>query len=279
MNNKRKHLRWSIAMVAATALPLAIMSASVQAASKPLKGGPRANWTGVWVIAGSFLDTQDGTSVSAPTGRAEDIGIAEMRLNGAKLKPEGAQRAAAFAAASAQGRPFGDRQCKPGGMPGFWAGPFAWEIIQSPDQINLLQEGGSQTRRIYLDGRKHPSLDDVDPLFQGHSIGHWEGDVLVVDTVNISPQIDIFAGGSNHTGGATHTEKSHIIERFRPVGDDRIDLEATVMNPDVLEEPWTFVRRLKRKPGMEIVDYDCEENNRNPVGADGREQAILPPQK
>lgn len=281
MRNRRKRSYGSIAMVAAIALAQTLTSAPAHAASQPqpLRGGPHANWTGVWVIVGSLFDTQDGTSVGAPTGRAEDAGIAELGLKGAKLKPEAAGRVAVYNEAMAQGRPIGDRQCKPEGMPGFWAGPFAWEFIQSPDQINLYQEAGSQTRRIYLDGRKHPGPDDADPLFEGHSIGHWQGDDLIVDTVNVSPQIDIAGGGTNHARGANNTEKTHIVERFHPVASDRIDVTVTVTNPDVLVEPWTFVRHMRRKPGMEIVDYDCQENNRNPVDASGREQAILPPQK
>lgn len=277
MHDRRKHLCWFIAMVA-VALPLGVAGAS--AAPKLLKGGPHANWTGVWVIAGSYLDTQDGTSIAVPTGRPEDSAIADLGLKGAKLKPEVLKRVAVYNDAMAQGRPLGDRQCRPGGMPGFWAGPFAWEFIQSPDQINLYQEGGSQARRIYLDGRKHPSPDDADPLFQGHSIGRWEGDTLVVDTVNLSAEIDVVAGGTNHAhGAANHTAKSRIVERFVPVASDSIDVHVTVTNPDVLEKPWVFVRHMKRKPGMEIQDYDCQENNRNTVGADGREQAILAPKK
>lgn len=286
--SKRKQQCRSIAGFGAVALTWVIMGSPTLAAaqprslqaSKPPEGGPRANWTGVWVLVGTGLDTQDERGVANPTGRPEDASFAGLALKGAKLKHEAVARAKVYTDAQAQGRPLGDRQCKPEGMPGFWGGPFAWEFIQSPDQINLFQEVASQTRRIYLDGRKHPSLDDVDPLFEGHSIGHWEGDVLVVDTVNISPQIDVVAGGISHGGGASHTEKSHILERFRPVGDDRIDVEVTVTNPDVLQEPWTFVRHLKRKPDLEIQDYDCQENNRNPVGPDGRERAILQqPQK
>lgn len=268
---------WAVLKVAAIALSLAAMcipahAASQTKASKPVKGGPRANWTGVWVIVDSFLDRQDGSSVSAPTGREEDAAINILKIGTPKLKPEPAKRSKVYTDSLAAGRPLAGPQCMPRGMPEFWYGPYAWEIIQSADQINLFQEIGG-LRRVYLDGRKHPSLDDVDPLFEGHSIGHWEGDVLVVDTINF--RTDTFISGP----GTNHTEKSRIVERFRPIADDRIDVEVTVSNPDVIEEPWTFTRRLKRKPGMEILDYYCEENDRNPVGDDGRQKATLPSQK
>ncbi len=276
MNIRQQCLVWSIAKVAAVALPLAIMSASAQAAapqskpsliSKPLKGGPRADWTGTWVLADSFLDRQDGTALAFRNGREEnDSQYKDMFLAPPKLKPEVAKRLAAAPMAP-------PRQCTPLSMPLFWSGLYAFEIIQSRTQINVFQELGDRTRRIYLDGRPHPGLDDVEPLGLGHSIGHWEGDDLVVDTTNFNTNM-LLAVGVNHT------EKTRIVERFRPVGDDRIDVDVTTTDPDLLAEPWKFVRHLRRKPNTDIMDYDCQENNRNPMDAEGREHAIIQsPQK
>lgn len=258
-----------LAAAAAAARPAAPPKAARPAApAKSVYGGPRADWTGVWVVPGSFLDLQDGTSVSAPSGR-DDPGIAVIQnLGRPKLKPEFAKQAEARRAAEAAGTPIGDRGCVPNGMPGFWGGPYAWEIVQAPHQLNLAQEVYGQTRRIYTDGRKHPSLDDADPLLFGHSVGRWEGDVLVVETTNLSP--------AGRLGGVAHNdEKTRIVERFTPVAPERIDVDVTVYSPDVLEEPYHFVRKLLRKPGMEILDFFCD-NDRNPVGADGVTQTILP---
>lgn len=262
----------AITRIAAVALSVAIMSVPAYGAAqpKPLKGGPRANWTDTWVVADTFLDRQDGTALALRNGREENDSQYNF-LPPPKLAPEAAKRAKAHAdAEAAAGAAINPEQCKPSGLPGFWMGLYAFEIIQSPDQINVFQEAGGQTRRIHLDGRKHPSLDDAEPLDLGHSIGHWEGDTLVVDTVNFDTDMLIAGPGTNHT------EKSHMVERFRPVGEDRIDVDITLFNPDVLAEPYHIVRRLKRKPDTEIMDYGCD-NNRNPIDAEGREKVILSP--
>lgn len=271
MNKRRQDLIGSIAGITALVLSLTIMSAPAEAAApKPLKGGPRANWTGAWVIADSYLDRQDGTALAFRNGREENDSQYTF-LPPPKLAPEAAKRAKAHAdAEAAAGAVINERQCTPGSLPFFWTGLYAYEFMQSADQINMFTEAGGQTRRIYLDGRKHPSLDDSEPLNLGHSIGHWEGDTLVVDTVNFNTDMLIFGYGTNHT------EKSHLVERFRPVGPDRIDLDLTFYNPDVLAEPYHVVRPLRRKPGMEMMDYGCE-NNRNPIDAEGREHVILSP--
>jgi hypothetical protein len=264
-----------LAALAAPARPAAPPKAARPAApAKSVYGGPRADWTGVWVVPGSFLDLQDGTSVSAPSGRSDPGIDVIFSLGRPKLKPAPAKAAAEAQAAEAAGRPIADPRtaCVPSGVAGFWGGPYAWEIVQAHDQINLGQEYLRQVRRIYLDGRKHPSLDDADPLLLGHSIGHWEGDVLVVDTANFSPTGRVSGALTNPD------EQTRVVERFRPVGPDRIDVEVTITSPNALEEPWRFVRKLKRKPGLEILDYFCEENERNPVAADGLTQSILPPQ-
>ncbi len=273
MNNGHRHSVWSIAQVAAVVLSLAIISAPAQAASpRPLKGGPRAHWTGTWVLADSYLDRQDGTALAFRNGREEnDSQYKDMFVAPPKLSPEAIKRTKEYADDVAAGRAPGPRQCGPGSMPRFWSGLYPFEIIQSPEQINVSLETSGQIRRIYLDGRKHPSLDDAEPLLLGHSIGHWEGNDLVVDTVNFDTAATISGPGTNHT------EKSHLTERFRPVGADRIDVDVTFVNPDVLAEPYHMVRRLQRKPDMEILDYDCQENNRNPIDAKGQEQVILSP--
>lgn len=263
-----------------TAAPLAALAAPAKskapakstASGKSVFGGPKADWTGVWVVPGSFLDLQDGTSISAPSGRSDPGIDVIFSLGRPKLKPEVAklsdQRRAAEAAGVATAAGAGG--CHGSGPAGFWAGPYAWEIVQSPTQINLYQEYAEQVRRIYTDGRKHPNLETADPLFFGHSVGHWEGNVLVVDTANISSESRINDVGSNNT------EKSRIVERFTPVGPERLDVDVTVYNPDILAEPWHFVRKLYRKAGMEVLDYICD-NDRNPV-VNGVTQTILPPQ-
>ncbi len=248
----------------------------VLACAPPAAKTPDLN--GVWVTADSFMDTQDGTFLAAParaeaTEREGKIAFGEGGLP--KLKGEYAERFAAARAAEkeaeARGQPLGtpSADCIPPGMPTFWIGPYAFEIVQSAKQINIFQESWEQTRRVYLDGRTHPSLDDADPLYQGHSIGKWEGDTLVVDSVNFVSQTMLM--------GAPHSDKMQIAERLRLIEPDLLEIQMTVQDADALEEPWVSTRKLRRKPGMEIRDYICAENNRNRSDANGVTQAILQP--
>ncbi|MGC1460489.1 MAG: hypothetical protein WA825_19615 [Steroidobacteraceae bacterium] len=252
---------------------LALLTGSLVVAAVA-QAGKTPDLNGIWVFADSFMDRQDGVFLAAP-GRAE-ASERENKLFSMgvpKLKGEYAKRAVerqiAEKEAEAQGKTLGDpaADCIPPGMPGFWMGPYAFEILQNATQINFFQESWEQTRRIYLDGRKHPSLDDVDPLYQGHSVGHWEGDTLVVDTVNISPATTL--------GGAPHSDKLSVSERFHLVKPDILDIRVTIVDPDALAEPWVITRKLRRKPGMEIHDYVCAENNRNHSDENGATQTIL----
>jgi hypothetical protein len=236
--------------------------------------GKTPNLNGIWVVADSFMDRQDGTFLAAP-GRAE-ASERENKLfamGEPKFKGEYAKRAAelknAEQEAEAKGKTLADptADCIPPGMPGFWMGPYAFEILQNSKQINFFQESWEQTRRIYLDGRKHPSLDDEDPLYQGHSVGHWEGNTLVVDTANISPATTL--------SGVPHSDKLSVSERFHLVKPDILDVQVTVRDPDALAEPLVITRKLQRKPGMEIHDYICAENNRNHSDESGATQMIL----
>jgi hypothetical protein len=221
------------------------------------------NWNGVWVIAGDFMDKQDGTEVAAP-GRFDPTEQASAGANLPAYKGSYLADYRATQKAIAEGKPVDDRgaQCLPQGMPAFWGGPYAFEILQTPDQINIYQEWNEQTRRIHLDERRHPA--ELEPSYNGHSIGHWEDTVLIVDTVAI--RADTHMTGD---AGGRHSDAIHIVERFRSEGPDRLEVTMTVHDPKAFSRPWIDVIHLHRKHGMEVMEYVCEENNRNPVSPAG----------
>ena len=135
--------------------------------------------------------------------------------------------------------------CMPGGVPRM--GPPT-KIVQTPKELVFLyvsppaQGWGDQYRVIPTDGRAHTPLADLDGTWKGESIGHWEGDTLVVDTIgfNDTSWMDI--------RGYFHTENMHVVERMRREG-DALTWEATVEDPDVLMKPWVMNRRvLKLNP-------------------------------
>ena len=111
-------------------------------------------------------------------------------------------------------------------------------------------------RQIFIDGRSHPQ--DLNPTWRGHSIGHWEGDTLVVDTVG-------FNGLAWYSGGLPSTENLHVIESAIMQSTDlgRLELEITVEDPAVLEKPWTERRVSRLVPEEDIEEEVCVENNKD----------------
>ena len=181
-----------------------------------------------------------------------------------KLTPAGQVIKDAFDAGKAEGRNLQTPQalCIPNGMPGVMRTPYPFEFLYSPGRVTILVETHSQVRRIYVDGRAVP--EDPDPAYQGHSVGRWEGDTLVVETVGLSPSVTLIAETGLHA-----TESSRIHERFSRLGDRLID-EITVTDPGLLAEPYVMVQTYALKPDWEMREYICQENNRDSVDAEGR---------
>ncbi len=153
--------------------------------------------------------------------------------------------------------------CRPGGMPRIMTTPYPMEFVIEPGRVVILHEISSQVRRIYTDGRKHPAPDDLDPTYMGHSIGHWEGDTLVVDTVGVK-------GDTVYdVSSAPHSDKVHEIERIRRISPTQIQDVMTIEDPVAFTKPWVVTRLYDLKPDWEIQEYICEDNNRNPIKPDG----------
>jgi hypothetical protein len=148
--------------------------------------------------------------------------------------------------------------CLPESMPAWMlVSHNAMEILFTPGRVTLLGESDSnRLRRIYTDGRKHP--DDPDLTFHGHSVGHWEGDVLVVDTIGIRPQTFIAV---SEAVGLPNNGDLHIVERIHLVGPNTLHDELEITAPHMLTRPWKttriFYRQRQRK--FDIVEGICLE--------------------
>ena len=146
--------------------------------------------------------------------------------------------------------------CLPHGMPSWMLITHnAMEILVTPGRVTMLGEGdGNRIRRIYTDGRPHPA--DPDLTIHGHSIGHWEGDALVVDTVGIIPQSYI---ALNEGVGVPNNGDMQIVERIRLAESDTLSVELTIMAPRVFTGPWTTTRLFVRRRGAlyDIVEGQC----------------------
>jgi hypothetical protein len=144
-------------------------------------------------------------------------------------------------------------RCIPPGIPRTMFQPFPWEIVQARDRLVMIFEYQSLVRQIYLDGRGHP--DDLEPTYMGHSIGKFEGDTLVIDTIGFNDKTWL------DPMGLPHTEALHVTERLRRVDHDTLEDQYTIDDPKTYTKPWTATRTFKLKPDWQIKEYVCNENN------------------
>jgi hypothetical protein len=213
------------------------------AAQVPTSGEHNADFNGVW------------TSVTLP-------GTGEWAINtfSEHLPEMTAWGQARFDAAKPQRGPRGVPvaetddlvyQCYPPGTPRIYIHPFPVEIVQLPGRVLMVFEYDHLIRQIYTDGREHRT--DLAPSYMGDSIGHWEGDVLVVETTGFNDRtwIDRIA--------VPHSEEMRLIERFRLNDEGQLQIDMRVEDPVALAKPWEF-SRVYRKTDWTIEELVCEDN-------------------
>ncbi|HTR38953.1 MAG TPA: hypothetical protein VMH80_23770 [Bryobacteraceae bacterium] len=141
--------------------------------------------------------------------------------------------------------------CMPLAGPQAFMVPYQFELVQSAHRLAILFGYPGTFRIIPTDGGLHPA--DPDPTWMGDSIGHWEGDTLVVDSVGFNDKTEI--------NGFHHTESLHIVERFRRADYNTLDYEATIEDPNVFVKPWIVNRAFALRPDLTKVDeFVCEHN-------------------
>jgi len=158
--------------------------------------------------------------------------------------------------------------CTPPGMPSLMSLPqYPIEFFFIPGRVIIHHEAWMQWRNIYTDGRKHP--DDLDPTFQGDSIGHWEGNTLVVETTGLEENLGLTIA----TRGAepAHSPKLRILERIHldPKDPNKLIDEMRLEDPDALAEPYHQTITFTRNRDQPLLEFVCAENDRNPVDANG----------
>jgi hypothetical protein len=141
--------------------------------------------------------------------------------------------------------------CLPHGIPRIMFVPLPMEIFQVPDKVLLYQEAGNQLRQIHMN-REHPK--DLDPTYNGDSIGKWDGNTLVVDTVGFNAITWL-----DHVG-LPHTEALHVVERIRRVDHNTLVDDFTIEDPKAYTKSWTASQTYTLKPGWEIAEYVCDNN-------------------
>jgi hypothetical protein len=142
--------------------------------------------------------------------------------------------------------------CLPGDI--LLVNPFLYKVIQTPSVMAILWEGNVPgVTQVFLDGRRHP--EDPFPSWMGHSVGSWDGDVLVVDTVGFNDRswIRIYP----------HTEKLHVVQRYRRPDLGHIEKEVTIEDPGAFAKPWKMRTTWDLAPDEEVQEYVCNENEKD----------------
>jgi hypothetical protein len=198
-----------------------------------------------------------GLYKSFPAGGTEPNGDLTSRLvPGSELilTPFGAERYKKVDVGS--GDP--GAKCLPGGpLRGLWGLGHPFMIVQHPSVVVIHFESQGGPRFIYTDGRSHPEdIYDL-PEFMGNSVGKWEGDTLVVDTVAVDERIWLDPSGHEHS------DKLRLIERFQKTGPNTIKWEATIDDPVFFVKPFTVTRTFERQINDRILSHSCIDNEKD----------------
>ncbi|MEP7309836.1 MAG: hypothetical protein ABJA98_30370 [Acidobacteriota bacterium] len=153
------------------------------------------------------------------------------------------------------GREDPEARCLPPGVPRMSTTPYPWTIVQTPKLMAILYEGGAHVwRQIFMDGRGHDPR--VEFTWLGDSIGRWDGDTLVVETIG---QNDI---SWLDAAGVPHSTEMKVTERIRRPDFGHLDIEHTIEDPKTFSRPWSFTTHPSLLQG-ELIEYICQENNRD----------------
>jgi hypothetical protein len=151
-----------------------------------------------------------------------------------------------------------EANCLPTGVPRI--APYPWRILTTPNGTHMyfLFEGNIHSyRQIFMDGRKHPEGDALNPTWYGHSIGHWEGDTLVIDTVGFNDRswFDFV--------GNPHSDRLHVTERYTRKDAATMLDEITIDDPVMYSRPWKVSFTARARPDEELMEYICQENQKD----------------
>ncbi|MFZ0500904.1 MAG: hypothetical protein WAM21_18645 [Steroidobacteraceae bacterium] len=239
----RSRPRW---MVRAVALVCALAGSVGAAVGAGTSGAP-------WAQVAHWPDLMGGIWGGPGAGGPDQ----SFRVASVPLKPK-------YKALADRFHPSASRSCVPDGIPTDVGGEFFY----SKGMIFLMSDlDWFVVRQIHMTRSSH---DDPDPTYYGDSIGHWDGDTLVVDTVGFLPSVVVVPGVPGQ--GATH-----IIERFRLTRPDTMEYTRTVINPKVLTRPWVFSRTLPLHRDWQVEETYCSQNNRDaPVNGKAHIDLIPP---
>jgi len=206
---------------------------------------------GVWNAAGSTLWDLDKADPDNPNAAFSSFNTGKMKLSEVPLQPWA--RALLNERMVDLNEPY--TRCKPSGGARNLFTPYGTEFLDFPEQKRFVitNTGGPHTYRIiYYDGRPHPK--DLEPSYLGHSIGHWEGDTLVFDTIGFNERFWI------DRQGTPHTNQLHLVERLTRTDFNTIKYEVTIEDPGAYTAPWKGGFNLRFTPDQESFEFMCQDN-------------------
>lgn len=212
---------------------------AIAAAEVPRLPGGIPDLSGVWQGGGPIAD------IAAGLPRGETIPLAPAAQ-------------ALMATRRSQDDP--SAHCLPDGVPR--QDPYPWRIVQTPERVFILFEGNTHSyRQIFVDGRPHP--DHVAPTWWGHSIGHYDGNALVVDTIGYNDKFwfDFRAH--------PHTTRLHTVERFERRNETTMTVATTIDDPGAYTRPFTVTFTAGLRRGEELMEYICQENEQDLTHVNG----------
>jgi len=143
--------------------------------------------------------------------------------------------------------------CTPPGFPRIFLHPWPMQVVQAPGEVIMLFEYDSIRHQIFTDGRQHDT--SLGPLWMGDSIGHWEGDTLVADTVNFNDKTWL------DRVGHPHSDKLHVIERIRRINHDHLIDDITIDDPKAYRKPWSAHLDFLLRPKWTLAEQFCEDQD------------------
>jgi hypothetical protein len=208
----------------------AAVSAATHSAERIAAIAKLPNWSGVWQVSGSS-DHLSGSKTSLPPYNAEWQ---------AKFK----------SAQSIRSQDTAERYCAVA-MPRLLGAAQPFEIIVTPEET-LVYYSSREIRHLWTDGREHPPEDERWPMYWAESRGYWQGQTLVVDTLNIHGDLWI------DNSGATLSDAATVRERISTVDKNHLRNEITITDPVAFTRPWSFTRTYQRQSATELTEQSCQ---------------------
>lgn len=226
---------------------------------QPLLAQDLPDWSGVWGMQGGTIFDQ---ATKTGEGGSTTPGVREHPAYTPEFE---ARYLASLALRDAGVLPDPNSYCGiPTGFPRLMNLPDVYEFAVTDNQVWIISENGPNIMRIYTDGRSQPPAEDLWPTHTGNSVGHWEGDTLVFETISLH------SSESGNTiidrTGLELSDSARIVTRMGIRDDGQMEALMTIEDAKALTAPWVVTKQYRKLPeGTRVFDYACNENNRNPI--------------